>query len=334
MEMPADNSVDVLVVSAFPDDYSPLPDSMIGALDRSGISVQHLATQRAVDLRAQFSCWLSAPVAKETVPLPFRRILCFEPLHRGTPAEQVGDIFRAIAPFIFDAPPVRSLAMPILASGYLRQSPVEMLQVLVKAAHDFLTNGLPLELLRIVAHPPAYLTEKERVQYIAQIKQTFTAIKLQTDGAKAHGRTTPEDFQYHYFISYSHLDKAEVDYLAEEMQRRDVKLFLDRTELDTGEAWQHRIFEALDNCWKVIAVYSPSYLESEVCKDEFNIAMCRARNEKRSLLLPIYLYSARLPTYMKMPIYLDCREFDRDGLRQAGWEFSRKINEPDGLPGA
>src|SRR5678816_2764564 len=95
-ELPAEHAVDVLVVSAFPDDYTPTYSSLIGALHGVGVSVDALSHQKEFDLRKYSSCWLSRVIDRPEVQ--FRRILCFEPLTRGRATEIVGDIFRSIIP--------------------------------------------------------------------------------------------------------------------------------------------------------------------------------------------------------------------------------------------
>jgi len=92
---------------------------------------------------------------------------------------------------------------------------------------------------------------------------------------------------------------------------------MDRLQLDPGTSWQQRIFESLDHCAKVVALLSPAYINSKVCLEEFNIALYRQREASATILIPIYLYSADLPTYMKVTNYVDCREFDRQALSSA-----------------
>jgi hypothetical protein len=77
-DIPPDEVVDVLVVSTYPNNYVPLPKTLIGALDRIGVSVAQLALDKAVDLRDDFSCWLSKEI--DVPGIGFKRILCFEPL--------------------------------------------------------------------------------------------------------------------------------------------------------------------------------------------------------------------------------------------------------------
>ena len=85
--------------------------SLIGALFQKGVSVYDLAQNKAVDLRQTCSCWLSSQVPATDPGIQFDRILCFEPLVRGDPPDVVGDIFRALTPFLGADPPIRMAAI-------------------------------------------------------------------------------------------------------------------------------------------------------------------------------------------------------------------------------
>src|SRR5262249_14831551 len=102
--IPEREAVDLLVVSAFPDNYVPTRTSLIGALARAGVSVFDLALDKEVDLRSFSSCWLSRAIERSGIH--FRRVLCFEPGYRGRAPEVVGDIFRSVVPFTTGKPPI------------------------------------------------------------------------------------------------------------------------------------------------------------------------------------------------------------------------------------
>jgi hypothetical protein len=106
----------------------------------------------------------------------------------------------------------------------------------------------------------------------------------------------------------------------EELQKLSpgLRVFFDRMTLDHGSAWQERVYEAIDASQRFLAMFSPSYLTSKICLEEFNIALHRRRDTGEEILFPIYLYSTALPTYMRALVsYEDCREGDSEKLRQA-----------------
>jgi hypothetical protein len=100
-----------------------------------------------------------------------------------------------------------------------------------------------------------------------------------------------------------------------------VRIFVDRKEINIGSAWQPEIFENLDKCRKVVALLSPDYLSSKMCKEEYNIAWIRSRETDQDIIFPIYLYTAGLPTYMKYRNYFDCREGDKSRIAEASKEL-------------
>jgi hypothetical protein len=307
----AKEEFDLLVVSAFPNDYRPTSGSLIGALFRKGLSVNSLAVTKEIDLRENFSCWLSREFTPQNSGLRFKQILCFEPFVRGRPPELVGDIFRALTPILGERPNIKSIALPIVAAGDQGFSVAEMLTPLFEASLYWLKNGLPLDCIKIVTYSDAQSQEALRI---------FSGQKAKYILPEPRCGTTIE---YDIFISYSRVNAKESEALEQALRecRPGIRIFLDRKEIDIGSAWQPEIFESLDRCRKVVALLSPDYLGSKVCKEEFNIAWIRSREMEEDVIFPLYLYTTALPTYMKYRNYFDCREGDRSKIAEA----SKKI---------
>jgi TIR domain-containing protein len=308
--VPPEHAVDALIVSAFPNDYQTTATSLIGALRNKGISVAELARNKAVDLRDAFSCWLSPEIVHRPEGVPYSRILCFEPARRGRPPEMVGDIFRALAPFLAGPPGIRTVAMPVVAAGDQGYGLPAMLEPLLVAAATWMKTGLPLQRLKIVVFP-RYMVD--------QALRSFSAFK-RSHTASAPARQHRTD--YDVFVSYARVDAEPVDALVAYLKSASLSLFVDRLELTVGESWQPRIFEAIDRCKRLVAFYSPAYVASKVCQEEFNIAWARGRQLGTNTILPVYWSSADLPTYMSMLSFVDCREQRRDDLRLAAEQLA------------
>ena len=363
-DLGADEGFDLLVVSAFPDDYLPTRTSLIGALHRKGLSVAALAQDKSVDLRDNFACWLSQPLSPTDPGLRFSRILCFEPSKRGAPPEVVGDIFRALMPILAEEPNINSIALPIVAAGNQGCSVAEMLPPLLDAALGWLEKGLPLDCIKIVTLSDAKAAEAERIfnarkrSYLApgpvaavSVPPTPAGDDFLLGGGIDRGSASDGDLrsmeigmadadtepvstfetppplepEYDVFISYSRKNAHDSEMLEKALRqhRPEIRIFVDRKNLDVGSAWQIEIFESLDKCRKVVAMLSPEYIASKVCKEEFNIAWLRGREADDDIIFPLYLYSAPLPTYMKYKNFLDCREGDALRIEEA----SRRLLE-------
>jgi hypothetical protein len=314
----AAEAFDLLVVSAFPDDYIPTSGSLIGGLDRKSLSVQSLADNKEIDLRASFSCWLSREFKPEDSGLRFRRIMCFEPLVRGRPPELVGDIFRALTPILAVTPDIKTIALPVVAAGDQSYSVAEMLTPLLEAALHWLEKGLPLDCIKIVTRSDAQAEEARRV---------FSAQKAEY--VRSAPRSGMQGIDYDVFISYSRANAHESEAMEQTLResRPDIKIFVDHKDIDIGAAWQAEIFESLDRCRKVVAMLSPAYLNSKVCKEEFNIAWIRGRETDKDVIFPIYLYTTALPSYMKYRNHFDCREGDKSKIAEASKRLLAALDE-------
>ncbi|MEQ8674780.1 MAG: toll/interleukin-1 receptor domain-containing protein [Aggregatilineales bacterium] len=308
-DMPPEHAVDVLVVSAYPDNYVPVRFSLIGALSKIGVDVKALSHEKDADLRESFSCWMSKELVSTSPQVQFKRILVFEPFIRGKPADVVGDIFQSLMPFVYTTPHVKSIAMPLVATGRQGIAPDKILAPLLEAAVNWLALGLPVEVIKIV--------EYSKAKALA-IKDAFAELKQQYSTPTETAHKLSGDFSYDFFISYSHDDFQQVDYLYNALVslNPDARIFMDRRNLTVGAAWQQELYETIDDCRQVITVYSPTYLSSKVCKEEYNIALMRHR-EEGDVLVPIYLESAKLPTYMRLIQFIDCRESDHEKLQNA-----------------
>jgi len=228
-------------------------------------------------------------------------------LNRGEPPELVGDIFRAITAILGEKSDIASVAMPIIAAGDQGYAISTMLVPLLEAAIQWMEKGLPLDFIKIVAHSDT--KGREAIKVFSQRKELYR--KSETLGET--------EIEYDVFLSYARENNEEMELFEKELirSRPNIRIFLDRKDIDIGSPWQPQIFESLDKCRKVVAFFSPHYLRSKVCKEEFNIAWVRCRETDQEILFPIYLYSTNLPTYMKYRNYFDCREGDKIKLQVA-----------------
>jgi hypothetical protein len=301
-DLPAADPLDFLVASAFPNDYIPTPSSLIGSLFQRGLSVEALAQDKYEDLRASCYCWVSKPVIG---PRPFERVLCYEPPDKIPPAEAVGNIFRCLSSYGISGPSIARVAMPLVSTGDARVPLAEILEPLIEAAVNWMARGLPLKRLLIV--------ERSREKAL-ELKGAFAVLKKQQQRKQLQANASPD---YDIFISYAHANGLKADYIYQELQRQKpgLKIFMDRKELEPGVAWQQKLFNSMINCRKVLALFSPAYIHSPACQEEFNISQIIHRATQR-FLFPVYLYdSDPLPEHLCYWQYTDCRPGDEEKLQ-------------------
>jgi len=187
--IPSAHEVDVLVVSAFPNSYTPNSGTLFASLKQRGLDVEEVAARKDIDERKRLGCWLSEPLEPELVRrFHFSRILCFEPSHpeflenSGVQVdqieEQVGFVFRCLNSFVIpDLEGRRNLAisrvaMPLLATGNQAVPLESLLPRLLEAACFWLEHGLPIDELKIVAFRSADLAVAHRIFGQARQRRT------------------------------------------------------------------------------------------------------------------------------------------------------------------
>ena len=305
-KLSAEDAVDILVLSAFPDDYLPTNSSLIGALHRRGVSVEKLSANKAADLRATSSCWLSADL--NSFDVGFRRLLCYEPTTPAKAADAVGDVFRALVPLVGGPDNLTCVAMPLLATGNMRRPVREMLPAILGAATSWMEAGLRLRCLKIVVRDE---TDDEALQI-------FTS--LASSGVSLPRTASPVARPFDIFMCYAHADGSHAAQLLLENFRQlmpSAEVFFDTLSIAPGEFWQQKIFDCLNECRSIVALLTPAFLNSKVCLEEFNIGLVRNRASEESVLYPLYTLTAELPAHLLAIHYIDCRETDPGALRLA-----------------
>ena len=269
--------------------------------------MQSLAYTKEVDLREAFSCWLSREF---TPPIQASAFDASCALSRSVEAshQNLWGTSSALTPILAEKPEIKTIALPVVAAGDQGYRVTEMLAPLLDAALHWLENGLPLDCVKIVAYTDDQAQDALRL--FSQQKAEYVSA-VQTAGTMGA--------DYDVFISYSRANTYESEAMERALResRPNIKIFVDRKEIDIGSAWQSEIFEGLDRCRKMVAMLSPDYLASKVCKEEFNIAWIRGRETDEEVIFPIYLYTTALPTYMKYRNYFDCREGDNSKIAEA-----------------
>jgi hypothetical protein len=158
--IPPEHAADLMVVSAFPNNYEPFPKTLMEALYSKGIVVGEMAKNKEIDLRSQLGCWLSNPLPKEKQDqFNFKQILCFEPgakVHDDKTI--VGNIFRCINAFAFEKQN-NVIAMPVVASGNQKVALDKILPAIIEAAIFWLENGLPLKSIKLVLYSDEQVAE-------------------------------------------------------------------------------------------------------------------------------------------------------------------------------
>jgi hypothetical protein len=310
-DLPPEHAVDILVVSAFPDDYAPTPTSLIGALYRNGINVYAMSFDKERDMREEFACWLSHPVGVRTIG----RILCVESGWRGSPPEIADDLFRAIAPISLTSVPTRTVAMPLIGSGDQGYAASEMLDSILTAAVSWLRRGMPVDVLKIVVYSR---------EAASLAKKRFIELR----DADSGGAQKP--LPYDVFLSYAHVDASAAKHIQQSLSaaRPGTRVYVDKEALVEGSSWLMQIADAIDSANCVIALYTPGYWGSTPCKDELTAAYVRQMKERRQLLFPVFFRNVRIPSYFEGLHYEDCREGDLEKLSTACRDIGKK------LPGA
>lgn len=185
--IPREHATDILVVSAFPGDYRPIPNTLMAAFNEKKLDIGELAKTKEIDLVSQLGCWLSEPLdADQQRKFNIKQVLCFEPgasIHGDQTI--VGNIFRCINTFAFDEN-IHVVTMPVVASGNQKIPLEKMLPALLDAAIFWLESGLPLNVIKLVLY-----TDSQVDQAFPVFDQTLRSYELKSGTTSKNDLSEP-----------------------------------------------------------------------------------------------------------------------------------------------
>lgn len=139
------------------------------------------------------------------------------------------------------------------------------------------------------------------------------------------------DYEYEVFISYrkvfpirewvyEHLVPFIGPYLESELNM-PVRIFLDKSEVEQGDAWPARLRRALAASRCLVAVWSPNYFQSQWCMKEYSVMRnrenrlgYRTTENPAGLILPLKVFDGQhFPQDALDVECLDCRDYLRIG---------------------
>ena len=111
--------------------------------------------------------------------------------------------------------------------------------------------------------------ELEKLQTAA----TILVDQIQTDSHAAK----QAQLAYDVFISYAHKNSELANRFLKLLQEKDgdVRVFFDYAELKTGVDWQRTLYDSIDATRCFVALVTQDYQASDVCNEEFNLALAR-----------------------------------------------------------
>ena len=143
---------DILVISAYHNKYKPAPNTLIKALeDNSGIVLENLAEKPLIDLRESLNCWISELIEGEN----FKHVLCIEGIKtaiesKGSSETPISDLFGFISLLNYKNIEAKSIAIPIIGSGFQENSIEAILPILLKKAISSLSSNPSLNTIFFV----------------------------------------------------------------------------------------------------------------------------------------------------------------------------------------
>lgn len=249
---------DVAVCSAFKNDYTPIPGTLLHSLEKKGIRVETLSTKPELDLRT-IGCWLS----KET-GTRFRRIACVELLDPNTTLDD-NDInlllkktFSTLRYLLEQAQitgiATETVALPILGAGNQGIEPVYILSTLAIQCHSMLQTNAGIKKITI------YEKDSNKFKTAEQIIDNVFSIQ-------------PSPQQPKVFLSYSSNQIDIAKEIRERIEKNNIPCWMAPYSIPAGSNYIELIPAALSQIDILVLVLTPEVEQSRWVQKEVGTAI-------------------------------------------------------------
>ncbi len=258
--------LDVMTVSAFCGDYSPVPRTMMAALQAQNISVTALAASPALDLRKPSHVWLSEQI--QDSPLSIGRIGCIEMLSPGDHAQareaeilsSIRAYFRMLDLASVSGIPIHSLALPILGSGNQKIALELIALPMINECLRYLRQNEDIREITIFTRSAA------KAYQIAKALDSSYSLTREKAIARQQSDNLPLAF-----ISYASPNRNVADNLCAKLEAVGIPVWYAPRNVDTND-YASSIVSAISRCTHFIVLVSQDSLRSEHVLNEVDLA--------------------------------------------------------------
>ena len=270
--------LDVMTISAFRRDYTPVRRTLLGAMLSKGVSVEDLARDPALDLRDLCNVWLSREV--QGAALPFTRIGCIEmvPLSsQDQSADLESSILNSIHAYFLmldlatcAGMHVKSLGLPVLGGGNQRVA-TELISIpVLNECLSFLMRNEWVRDIHIITR-----NQGQAYQFARALETSYSFAQSSTRAdAAVPGADAPQTADKLAFISYSSGDKNIADNLCVKLESRGIKAWYAPRDVRSGD-YASSIVDAIERCTHFVVIIGEHSLKSQHVLNEIDLAFHR-----------------------------------------------------------
>lgn len=211
---------DILVVSAFQNNYKTLPQTLIGALSTVGIHVASLARIPLLDMRVNQHVWLSDDLGENAKVS--RRIACVEfrsrkdtGMEMSVVRERMLSLFAMLSAASYTGIPIKNVVMPILGSNSQDYDSESMAELILREGYHALETIPQFMRLQVIEmnHERYNALRDAFNKILGRDKTDFVADSLY-EITKKKIEQMKQDFTYIRNLKTIYIDKKQFDLVA------------------------------------------------------------------------------------------------------------------------